>query len=276
MEYWEPDPIWQGEDVYIIGGGPSLKKFEHWDVLLEKNTIGCNTAYVLGSNICNFVFFLDKSFWDKNKEQLAKYQGPVVSNLSNFAIHKPPKWVKVMRRIPRGLGTGDTIASNFSSGACAVNLAITLGAANVYLLGIDVKSIDGDVNWHDESTNKPSKRGYLKFIEGFQLLADAVREQKLHVKIINVNNDSNLRVFPTECVEDHFKDLTLDLGNDVTEDFENTKEASVQVYRKGRWHTIYDAQDTTYTPLNEKSLSKQQAQQFIDEQKEKYVENAEI
>jgi len=287
MEFWYPEPIWEGEDVYIVGGGPSLKDFEYWDVLHDKKVIGCNTAYRLGNEICDFVLFLDKSFWDNNQEDLKNYKGPIVSNLSYFEIYEPPKWVKVMKRIPRGLGTDDTLASNFSSGASATNLAISLGALNVYLLGMDMKSIDGNANWHDESNKKMTARKYERFMEGFRLLQESMKKKRPHVEIINVNDDSAMTIFPVEGVDEHFKeDFSLetdeaedeefiDFGSNVSSEFENVEEAGVDVYRNGRWYTVYAKQDVSKTPLHEKSLTREEVQEFVDSQKESYVDNVE-
>jgi len=36
-----PDNSWKDEDCYIIGGGPSLKRF-NWSLLKGKKTIGIN------------------------------------------------------------------------------------------------------------------------------------------------------------------------------------------------------------------------------------------
>jgi len=39
-----PDNSWKGEDCYIIGGGPSLARF-NWSLLKGKKTIGINRVY---------------------------------------------------------------------------------------------------------------------------------------------------------------------------------------------------------------------------------------
>ena len=51
MPIWIPQEKWKDEDVFIIGGGDSLRTF-NFDVLKDELTIGCNTAFSLGSDIC--------------------------------------------------------------------------------------------------------------------------------------------------------------------------------------------------------------------------------
>src|SRR3990172_1959860 len=108
FNWWIPEPIWQGQDAFIIGGGPSLRDF-NWELLREENTIGCNNAFRLGLEICKVCVFVDRKFLFDGKgprmgvyEELAKFPGPVVTNCTQLIGCTEP-WIKIMRRETRGL-----------------------------------------------------------------------------------------------------------------------------------------------------------------------------
>lgn len=202
MSFWVPDKIWEGLDVYVIGGGPSLRSFP-WDLLAERKTIGCNSAYLLGPQICKMCFFGDRKFFDLHKERLAEFPNPVVSNLP-FIINKCPPWLHLMRRKAKGLGVDDCLAWNVNSGAAATNLALALGAARVFLLGIDLSSQDGIHNWHSTAKDSRSKTIYDRFAAGF---VDVKRELPLAYpgkEIVRVSDIAANFPFPTVSLADHF------------------------------------------------------------------------
>ena len=57
---WLHSEPWYNQDAYIIGGGSSLKDF-NWKLLEKLNTIGCNDAYKLGSEVCKICMFAELS-----------------------------------------------------------------------------------------------------------------------------------------------------------------------------------------------------------------------
>ena len=71
-----PKPKWQGQDAYIIGGGPSLRDFD-WELLRGLNTIGCNDAYKLGEAFCKVCIFGDSKWFYHHADNLANYGGEV-------------------------------------------------------------------------------------------------------------------------------------------------------------------------------------------------------
>jgi hypothetical protein len=180
--YWEPYPIWLGETVFLIGGGPSLRQYAglHPEERREeaiypalaralspihgRPVIGINNAYLLGDWV-NILTFGDQNWWNKNIDRIRReYAGlAVITSWPNLNIG----WgfAKVMRRVYRGFfNDGCRLAWNQCTGHMAVNLAVTLGAAKVVLLGYD-GGINGYAkqskgywsNWHPAHTKSQVK-----------------------------------------------------------------------------------------------------------------------
>jgi hypothetical protein len=193
MPVWTPKRVWDNRDVYVIGGGKSLEHFD-WSLLLNKCTIGCNDAYKYGVDISKICFFGDFLWFEEFKHDLTKYKGTVFTNapaLYNTKIN----WLWTMQRESSGVHT-DSLGWNFNTGACAVNLAVLLGAKRIYLLGFDMKLINGQNNWHPNELAKPNPDVFEKFIEGFKALKIDMDKKHPEIEVINITDDSDLNLYP--------------------------------------------------------------------------------
>lgn len=194
MPFWTPEQIWKDQDVFIIGGGKSLFSFD-WSLLKNEFTIGCNDAYILGADVCKLCIFGDMKWFNIHKKDLFHYKGVLFSN-SPAMCQKKLSWVWTMERTSTGLYK-DSLGWNFNTGASAVNLALLLGAKNIFLLGFDMHlSKDGKSNWHDNNIDKPNEEIYFKFLDGFDKLAADLPRKFPGVKVFNVTDDSSLNLFP--------------------------------------------------------------------------------
>ena len=210
---WVPDNRWLAEDAYIIGGGPSLATFD-WSLLHPKNTIGCNSAFALGPAVCRVCYFGDEKFFRERDPEtrrmfsdgLREYSeagGLVVTDHPHayFAGHP---WVRWLPRQPRGLGTA-AIGFNTNSGSAAINLALLLGAARVFLLGFDMQlGAAGTANFHKKSIEPPDARVYGKMLAAMQLVAQQLPVVFPGREVINVNDGGRLACFPRVGVAEHF------------------------------------------------------------------------
>lgn len=200
--YWRPEPIWDEQDAYIIGGGTSLKTFD-FALLKDKNTIGCNSAFILGVDICKVVCFGDYKWWLHYKKELESYTGMVVSN-SPRAVRIPNTGILGMKRFTRGLGT-DSLGWNGNTGAAAVNLALIFGAKRIFLLGFDMKlDKKGEANWYNKRYEKEKAEVYKRFLKGFDYVARDLPVKFPGREVINLTEDSNLKVFPKASIVEHF------------------------------------------------------------------------
>ena len=202
---WIPSPVWEGQDVYLIGGGSSLSSF-NWHLLKDEFTIGINAAYILGKEISKVVVFGDVQFFNEHSKGLEKYAGPVFTNCEEL-LHSPYPFLYTMRRIPFGIHK-DGLGWNNSTGAVAINLAILLGAKRIILLGYDGQAVSAEKwNWHQYQNKENRQELFCKFKEGFSYMMQDYRVKYKHIPIINVSDVSKLEHFPKVGIDDWFKSV---------------------------------------------------------------------
>lgn len=195
---WEPTQFWSGEDVYIVGGGPSLNGFD-FSQLHDKNVIGCNTAALrLGFEVCDICLFVDVTWFLDNFNKLSKFQGLVVTNCQSMLFRNEP-WLKVMERMEDGLHR-NALGFGGNSGATALNLACILGAKRIFLLGIDCVSTKSDHHWHKDTRAVPQPGLYDKFKNGFGRMCLDLPKVFPGTQVFNLNQASSLRCFPFMAV----------------------------------------------------------------------------
>lgn len=209
MPHWVPSRMWEGQDIYIVGGGPSLSTFD-WELIRGKKTIGCNSAFILGPHIVKIVIFADLTWWERiGKEQLPKYGGIVVACCPPL-VDGPdhiPEWVLTVDREERKNGLSlKSLGYNGNTGSLAINLALCLGARRVFLLGFDMKLDDNTkkANWHDVRYEVGQPEVYSLFKSRMRFVARDVPVMFPGSEVINVTDDSDLNVFPKVSLEEHF------------------------------------------------------------------------
>ena len=206
---WTPDREWEGQDAFLIGGGPSLSEFDFF-LLKGLNTIGCNDAFRLGSEIVKICIFGDGGWWHRNKWSLDKYQGRVVTNSPTLMMFEVPGLLKMTRQ-KEGLGTSSALAWNFSTGAMAINLAVSLGAARIFLLGYDVSNKNSKSHWHAHNPNPIKDASFARFLNGFKKVRECLPK---NAQVLNVTDGgSALRVFPTMTFEAFYDVLASRLAH---------------------------------------------------------------
>lgn len=197
---------WQGEDAWIIGGGPSLATFD-WSVLIGKHVIGCNSAFILGRDVVETVIFGDWAWWDEigRKALAGKWPKERVVGCCHALSQKPEKDVTI---IPRHRGTGigtDALAFAGNTGALAINLALVRGAKRVFLLGFDMKLCPaGNPNWHDIRHEPGRASDYVRFKLLFKEFASAIPGAFPGAEVWNVTDSSELECFPKVALAEHF------------------------------------------------------------------------
>lgn len=137
------DPIWKGEDVFIIGGGPSLKGIDLDKYLIDKNVIGINDGFLF--KCCKICYFGDTIWHKHNKEKLLNFKGLIYTTST-------VKDETIRHLDVQGNGISDnpnTLCFNGNSGMAGINLACHLGAKRIFLFGFDMRFSDGnESNWH--------------------------------------------------------------------------------------------------------------------------------
>jgi hypothetical protein len=228
---WQVPKIWDGGEVWILGGGPSVtKEFNipekvvkdvgkgilpvsvyspYLSSIHNKHIIGINVAFLIGDWI-DIVFFGDTSFLLPNKEKLAMFPGLKVSCTPHAEKYS---WVKYVARDPdhpHGLSPNPKMVGwNANSGAAAISLAIHLGAKRIILLGFDMNLDEKNhMHWHNlygknevlENGVNRRKLPFVRHLTGFPVIArDAKR---IGVTIINASPTSAINDFPKVSVKD--------------------------------------------------------------------------
>lgn len=205
MPRWDPSPEWSGQDAYVVGGGDSLRHFD-WDLIRGKNTIGCNSNFILGASIIKINIFGDRLWWEKiGKLQGHKFAGRFAA-CTTTAIKDAPDWLLSIPRTKKQMGLGtDKLAWNHNTGSLALNLALILGAKRVFLLGFDMKlGQDKKANWHDLRYESARPDVYPKFLEGWRFVARDLPSVFPGREVVNLTDDSELDYFPKVSLADHF------------------------------------------------------------------------
>ena len=207
MPRWTPVETWKDRDVFIIGGGKSLETF-NWNWLKGECTIGCNSAFILGEDICNICIFGDTKWFRKFSNELMNFEGLVFTSHKEYK-HAKIDWLWWLPRKTKGLGTKE-LGWNKNTGSNAINLALILGAKRVYLLGFDMKLLDNTKpNWHDKLIDKLctfNAKLYKRFNAGFQMVASCLPRVFPGREIFNVTNDSDLDAFPKISLNGFFEE----------------------------------------------------------------------
>lgn len=187
MVLWEIKPDWQGQDAYIIGGGPSLQKFD-FNLLRGRNTLGCNHAFRLGGEAVKYCLFGDASFFDKTRDSMMGYTGQWITCAPAVLSYVIPYCHK-LERVRDGLHSGTKIGWNYSTGASAINVALNLGATRIFLLGFDLTH-QTKTHWHKHAYKVTKHEAYTRFLRGFANVAQSLRRFPA-VQVINVTDGTS-------------------------------------------------------------------------------------
>lgn len=193
MNVWAPAREWEGQDAFLIGGGPSLTDFD-FSQLHGRNTIGCNDAFHLGPEVVQICLFGDANYFFRNHGEMKNFHNRVVTNAPSLLNYNTPHYVLKMRRERDGIHSGDTLGWNYSTGALAINLAIILGASRIFLLGYDCRNNAGKSHYHDFNRKLTEQSSFDRFQRGFKTVE---KELPAGVRVLNVTNgESELQAFP--------------------------------------------------------------------------------
>ena len=228
---WQVPRMWEGGDVFILGGGPSLlKQFDIPDEVIkdvfdgklpisayspymvqlhDKHVIAINAAYLIGDWI-DMVFFGDSGFFQAHKVRLAKFPGLKVSC---HAHADKIDWVKYTPRDgthARGISFNRQMVSwNGNSGCAAISIAAHTGAKRIILLGFDMR-LDGNSRQHWHSVYRSNgirtinpRKPSLPFDRHMGGMNNILSDAKVKgIEIINCSQESAITQFPKMTLEE--------------------------------------------------------------------------
>lgn len=199
MTYWTPEPLFGGQTTFVVGGGPSLERFDfgrlHGRAVIALKSAGydCPWAHVLYSAEGPH-FFGNRAHHDL----IAGFPGLVVTT----AMAVIDRWPQVrLARISRRFESG-AVRMGKSSGHGGIGLAVAMGARRIVLLGYDMRNVDRKSHYHHRGRPQ-SEETYTKYRDGFAgWRADAAT---LGVEIVNATPETALKEFPAVDIDDELE-----------------------------------------------------------------------
>ena len=216
--YWTPPRKWEGQTVFVIGGGPSLL---HFDVkrLETHNCISVNNAHLIAP-WSEYLVFHDKRWLEWHLATVVEFRGEVVTtNTQDMPVlaHRMRK----DRNIAINCTDSNCIAG-IDSGTMALNLAFHLGAATIALVGFDMgfmavdrcnleaedmlklqtplkrlgydlpvtRALDSSVlkHWHQEHPIPPREANYKRFLKQYADIVKALRSYRVNLVTLTPSN----------------------------------------------------------------------------------------
>jgi len=183
----------EGETIYIIGGGPSLKNF-NFSELKGLNTIAINKA-VFFHQTADVLFWTDSRFYTWYKNDIDNFNG------LKFSLKPGSQYTTDIKVLRKGVDHGlekdpHVLAHGFNSGYAAINLAYHLGANRIVLLGFDMHNDGKDTHFHEGYPTQPAGDHIYKdkFLPGFKELERGLRADG--ITVFNASPYSSLNEFP--------------------------------------------------------------------------------
>ena len=199
---WPLQPIWQGEDVFVLGGGPSVNAFP-MSRLERPKVVGCNNAYLFGESIVDVLVFGDTKWYDHHKEKLAfkSFSNPKITNHKKLKNEPGLIWAP---REQHGFHR-HALGWNGNTGSAAINVALLLGAGRVLLVGFDMRlNAEGESNWHPNPLDSPGPVHYTRYMNSMGESLPMIVDKWPGVEIINLNLHSAMGLFPRRSWEEVF------------------------------------------------------------------------
>lgn len=191
------DPIFLGDTIYIVGGGPSLKKLD-FNLLKDKTVIAVNKAF-LHLPMAQVLYWSDTRFFEWYSKEIEDFKGIKVT------CRPQPKRNDIINLLNTGKTGLETMSYGLrdggNSGYAAINLAYHLGAKRIVLLGFDMQTNGKETHWHEgySSTADTETMGRL-MIPNFDSLVEPLAKRK--VKVYNASPISKLTSFEKITIEE--------------------------------------------------------------------------
>ena len=213
-----PDGAWRGEPCFIIGGGPSLQGFDFDRLRGRGRIIAINRALEFVP-FADIIFFMDWKLYKRYHEQPANRALWDRATGIKVFLNLMGRKVEDVRSVrSRGrAGISNSLASGLyhgsNSGFGALNLALTLKAAPIYLLGYDMRQAHGRTHFHSGYGTRGHGGVCQAFLKPFLALEPKFKAMN---QIVNLSRSSALRIFRFGDIEEVLNGpARQDLGHDV-------------------------------------------------------------
>jgi hypothetical protein len=215
---WLVPPLWPGETVAILAGGPSLMPAQVDACKLARRSLGegggkarviaINDAYRLAP-WADLLYFCDSRWWEWHKERPEfRAFGGIKVTLSEDVAAKDGsiRWLR-NSGVEGFDDKRDCLRNGRNSGYQALHLAAHLGARRIVLLGYDMRlAADGREHWFGAHPgHNPLKQATLDLMNKcFTSLVDPLLARG--IEVVNATPSSALDVFPKRALAESLFD----------------------------------------------------------------------
>ena len=181
---------------YLLGCGSSAKGIDFQSLRTKGALLGITQSAL--HTECDHIFTLDLSFATTHSDLFKKYgKNGHITTFANNRREKPDgstHWIREdgvpPTRTPHHLGTGLRGCPN--AGLTAINLAVQLGAKEIYLLGFDME--EANAYWCERGPDSAIRYHREGILENFRYCSGFYKDWG--VSIMNASLNSCIDCFP--------------------------------------------------------------------------------
>jgi hypothetical protein len=202
----------EGENVFIIAGGPSLHGFD-FSQLKGRPCIALNSAFKGIEEYLTAIYWTDNDWAAVNHDALMKFDGLKFNARTRGDIFfkdniKGHAGATVLNRLGDfGFSFDINCVYGNNSGAHAINFLTNMKPYRILLLGYDMSFSQGRTHWHEGYTiANPTDRSYARvypelFIPSINVMEPFIRQ--LGIDVVNCNPESKLECFRKDKLENY-------------------------------------------------------------------------
>lgn len=197
--FWWVPPIWPGQTVVVLAGGPSLMQslplVEAAVARGAAKAIAVNNAFSIAP-WAGWLHAADSSWWSYHAQAALKFEG--IKTAAQEVAFRDVHFLRPLDGDKVFTTDKSCIAGRNSAHQAAV-IAMHAGAARVVLCGVDCHSRAGS-HWHGDHPNalrNTTEAAFATFIRGWAALAKAAP-----VEIINCSPGSAVTCFKQEMINE--------------------------------------------------------------------------
>lgn len=197
------------DTVFIIGGGPSLKKIiPDPSIIKDNDIINCNNGYKLFPDAL-ITHFVDKVWfeWHTSKEHnlFENVKGELTTSVGAAKEMYDPFVNRLIvfdrKSNETGLATEVNYLYGSNAGHQAINLAFHLKYKQICLIGFDLNTDTKQTHWHNDHKRVTDLSNFKsRMIPGFESIVPF--QSKYDFQIFNLNRESALKCFEFADLKD--------------------------------------------------------------------------
>ncbi len=190
FEHWTPPPLYAGQDVFVIGGGPSFRGFDT-SRFIGRHVIAINSSAYSCRHLGATLFFADHTWIKPRQRFVASWDGLVVTDTwDSKLLCSRALYIEPVPNAPDFFVGESRIKSSPSCGHNAISLAICASARRVILLGYDMRPGSHHDDYEEDTPASIYTNDFIPAFAGWDAAA-----KRVGVDIVNATPGSALKEF---------------------------------------------------------------------------------